>query len=446
MKILIVSNLYPPYYHGGYEVRCKQVAEALRHAGHDVRVLTSAYGLPVTPLGHIQPGYENVCGVPVYRYLNQYVYQPQPVHRPGRLFGAKRHFWDAQQFLRLLADVQPDIVNWWSMYGLSMTLLPLSHAWGGPDVHWLEHWWMIRQYGPAGEKAAASWGDFWDGRWGPPLLRPFFRWAGKRWERRFERAGIPTRQFPNRPWHVCFVSEYLRSLYCQAGFDFPSSEVIHGGVPAAQFYAPVRSQRDASEPLRLLYAGQLSPDRGLHTAIEAIGYLDLPLRSQLRLSVAGHDSSSHSSYFSRIQAQVETLGLTRCVSFLGKMPHERMPGIYKRHDVLVFPSTREEGLPLTMVEAMLAGCAVLTTGSGGAMEIATLADLPLFPKDDARALSRLLAQLVTHREQVPRIAVRGQQIALQEFSFDRMIERWSATLQRLRRIPRRPGDKISARQ
>jgi glycosyltransferase involved in cell wall biosynthesis len=108
-----------------------------------------------------------------------------------------------------------------------------------------------------------------------------------------------------------------------------------------------------------------------------------------------------------------------------------MPALYKQHDVLVFPSIRQEGLPLTMVEAMLAGCAVVTTGSGGAMEIATAADLPLFPKGDSAALARILTRLVTDRAEVTRIATCGQDVAVREFSLDRMLERWMATLRRL---------------
>ncbi len=41
LRILVVTNLYPPHYHGGYELRCAQVAEAMQSAGHTVRVLTS---------------------------------------------------------------------------------------------------------------------------------------------------------------------------------------------------------------------------------------------------------------------------------------------------------------------------------------------------------------------------------------------------------------------
>jgi glycosyltransferase involved in cell wall biosynthesis len=66
------------------------------------------------------------------------------------------------------------------------------------------------------------------------------------------------------------------------------------------------------------------------------------------------------------------------------------------------------------------------------MEVATAADLPLFPKGDAAALSRILASMVTHPEQVREIALRGQNVAVRDFSFDRMMERWLATLGRIR--------------
>ena len=51
MNILIVTNLYPPHYLGGYEVHCAQVAEALQGAGYEERVLTSTYGVPPTSVG-----------------------------------------------------------------------------------------------------------------------------------------------------------------------------------------------------------------------------------------------------------------------------------------------------------------------------------------------------------------------------------------------------------
>ena len=78
MKILIVSNLYLPYYQGGYELRCSLVAEGLQQAGHDVWVITSRYGIPDGK--SLQ---EEVNGIRVHRVLGQYYYGPQqPVRWP----------------------------------------------------------------------------------------------------------------------------------------------------------------------------------------------------------------------------------------------------------------------------------------------------------------------------------------------------------------------------
>jgi glycogen synthase len=433
MRILVVSNLYPPYYHGGYEVRCMQVAETLQHTGHDVSVLTSTYGLPVSRSGHIQPLTELMNGVPVHRWLHQYAYGSESsFHRPRTIFRAKREISDTRKFIRLLRDFEPDIVNWWSMNGLAKPLLSLPGQWAIPDVHWIEHPWMINEYGPSGEKAATFWINLWEGDWGPLFCRPLLRRIGRWWEKRIEQEGLPTRRFYNSPSHVCFVSEYLMTLYEKGGIEFPFSEIIHGGVPTAPFYRPIRAL-DVSRPLRLLYASQITPDRGLHTVVEALIRIDEGLRSQLSLSIAGHVCAYYGYYLEEVKQRVKELGLSGSVSYLGKIPLAQMPELYERHDVLIFPSSRPEGLPLTMVEAMLAGCAVVTTGSGGAMEIAQLADLPLFPADDPDALSRVLVKLLLNRPEVLRIASHGQKVALQKFTSDRMMDRWTETLQKISR-------------
>ena len=110
-----------------------------------------------------------------------------------------------------------------------------------------------------------------------------------------------------------------------------------------------------------------------------------------------------------------------------------MAQVYKEHDLLVFPSTRGEGLPLVMAEAMIAGCAVITTGSGGAQEIAELARLPIFPKEDSFALARLLENLLEHPERLQELAMNGQTVALRELTLEKMIEQWEHTLLKVSR-------------
>jgi hypothetical protein len=50
------------------------------------------------------------------------------------------------------------------------------------------------------------------------------------------------------------------------------------------------------------------------------------------------------------------------VKFIGKQKSVLM-------GVLIALSLRKEGFPLSMAEAMLSGCTVITTGSGGTIEI-----------------------------------------------------------------------------
>ncbi|SRR6266849_920824 len=431
MKILVVSNLYPPHYRGGYEVRCAQVAEALPLAGHEVRVLTTVYGLPLGPGGKFQPSTETLNGVRVDRWLHNFAFGPQQASRPWTWFQASRELRDARRFLSILDEFRPDVVNWWHMNGISKLLLPLPHTRHIPDVHWIESSWLLDEYGRNGEKVSPFWAIVWEGTWGPTICRSLFRWIGRRWERRVEREGIPTRAFPNQPSHVCFVSEYVRTLYREAGLEFDSSEVLHGGIPVPPFFAPVESRRAIPGKLRVLFAGQLTRDRGLHAAVEAIGQMPVALRQQLTFSVAGATTGAYREYYQQVVRRVEELGLAGVVTFLGKVAHSDMAKTYKSHDLLVFLSTREEGLPLVMVEAMLAGCAVVTTGSGGAIEIAQLADLPLVPKGDSLVLARMLAMYVEDRENLHEVAARGQRVALEEFSLERMTGRWQERLQQL---------------
>lgn len=424
MRILIVSNLYPPHYLGGYEIRCAQVAEALHRAGHQVEVLTSEYRVAGGGERARRARREVRNGVVVHRCLREYIFRPRFDLRPWTYFQARREFQDARHFRRVVKAFHPDVVNWWSMLGASKFLLPQPHRWGIPDVYWIEQAWLVDQVGPAGAYTGKFWNDFWQGKWGPGPLRSLSPWIGRRWEARAAREDLETRDFSAPPRHVCFVSEYMARRHAEAGMSLPSSEVIHGGVPVADFLAPLHDSADAN-PLRLLFAGQLTPDRGLHTVIEALSRLPPSLAGRVTLRVVGEGQPL---YVERVMSTLRTQGLEGSVWFTGRVAHAEMPAMYRAHDVLVFASERHEGLPLSMVEAMLAGCAVLTTGAGGAREIADRAQLPTFPPGDAGQLATLIGRLAADRSDVARIAARGQDVARTDFGFDTMMKRFLATL------------------
>src|SRR5207342_1743710 len=86
--------------------------------------------------------------------------------------------------------------------------------------------------------------------------------------------------------HACYISGFWRFKFERAGLAFRSSEVVYGGVSAKKFFKR-RTLEDFTEgPLRMLYAGYVSPDRGLHTIVEALGLIPPDIRERMHLSVA----------------------------------------------------------------------------------------------------------------------------------------------------------------
>jgi hypothetical protein len=87
------------------------------------------------------------------------------------------------------------------------------------------------------------------------------------------------------------------------------------------------------------------------------------------------------------------------------------------------------------MEAMCAGCAVPNTGSGGAIELSERAGTPLFPKDHPFALSRLLSAMEHDRSWLAKVALKGQQTVLRDFTLDQMLRRTADVLARAAGVP-----------
>ena len=438
MKILIVGNLYPPHHQGGYELRCAQVTEYLQRQGHDVRVVTSSYRIDGTINAPVERE-DSVNGVPVSRFMRHHRLDPrQPGGRLYNLGVVRRQIADASRFGEILDEFKPDLVSWWNIEGMTKAVLRMPLDRGVPSVHCIDDNWMIREYGAKGDVDMPFWFDFWRVRWGPGLLRPVVRLCLAPLERRMERRGIPTRVFGVPPCHVCFISEFWRFLHHQAGLDVRAGDVIYGGVSPERFFAKRSAADYADGPLRLLYAGFMNQSRGLHTIVEALGLIPATQRERIHLSIAHAGPVVPDEYVNGITKRIAQLGLSKHITFLGRVPHDEMPAVYAANHVLVFASTRNEGMPMVMMEAMCAGCAVPNTGSGGAIELSERAGTPLFPKDHPFALSRLLSALEKDRLRVAEIALRGQQTVLREFTINQMMEKTSDVFTRVATQRRTP--------
>jgi glycosyltransferase involved in cell wall biosynthesis len=104
-----------------------------------------------------------------------------------------------------------------------------------------------------------------------------------------------------------------------------------------------------------------------------------------------------------LEAQVARLGLAQHVTFLGLVSRTDLSALLARTDVVVLPSYWE-GLPVSLIEALSAGKAIVASRVGGNPElVADGVNGLLVPPGDAPALAQALLSLFSDPERVRRM-------------------------------------------
>jgi glycosyltransferase involved in cell wall biosynthesis len=150
------------------------------------------------------------------------------------------------------------------------------------------------------------------------------------------------------------LSGEQRSLLVRAGYPAEQVVVIPNGVDTDAITPGESSLREELVArFVILYLGRLDPEKRVPALVECFLSLGLPddhvlciagdgvQRDRLRHLAAGHDT----------------------VRLLGLVPAARALELLRGCDVFVLPSTAE-GLALSLLEAMAAGCAIVATDAG----------------------------------------------------------------------------------
>jgi glycosyltransferase involved in cell wall biosynthesis len=362
MNVLVVSNLYPPAVFGGYEIICRQVVEGLKARGHRVAVLTSSFGAEAAPA---EPGVERSLALTTSfpRPGEEVGFVDFRLHAMHRVARRNR----ALTLARIDAD-PPDVVFCWSLNRLSLGPICAAQARHVPVCYALEdeHPKQFRSTRQV------------DG------MRALCRYAAERWL-------WPMATFRLlKPFSATVNSEALKRALIAQGVPVEHAQVVYHGVPLDQF--PFRpSPRVAGTSCQLLYVGQLSRVKGVHTLLRAAGLL---LRSgeDFQLDIVGSGVPSYERTLRKIS---RAEGVDQRVNYAGQVAHDEIPQVYQRHHVLAFPSEWEEPFGLTHLEAMASGCAVVSTRTGGSAELIRYGQNALaFQAGDAQDLAAKLRGLM----------------------------------------------------
>jgi len=217
--------------------------------------------------------------------------------------------------------------------------------------------------------------------------------------------------------HTLCVSRHVRDALLRAGKVTESAQVAYLGVDPRPFQRAEPESSSGDEcPLRLLYFGRLIPDKGVHTAIEALNLLkERRLADQMELTILG---SGHPDYETQLCEMVRAMDLERSVRFVKKVPREHVPDILRKFDVFLFTSIWPEPFARTVLEALAAGLVVIAANVGGTPELfehgydASL----LFPAEDAEALAERIARVSASHGLRNRLAVLGRQLVSERFT------------------------------
>ena len=236
LRLLAVGNMYPPHHLGGYEVVWHSAVEHLRRRGHEVRVLTTDFRLE-HPDGSVPEDPD------VHRALRWYWRE----HEFPRMSLVERYRLDRSNrglFDHHVEEFRPDVVSWWAMGGMSLSLIRRGRKHGLPALGVVHDDWPI--YGP---KVDA--------------------WA--------KIAGVKLSGAAQWSFNSDLQRERVRDALPEGG------RVDHPGIDPELF----REAPAGTWNWRLLYCGRLDERKGVDLAIHALA--ELP-EARVRI-VGGGDES-----------------------------------------------------------------------------------------------------------------------------------------------------------
>ena len=191
-------------------------------------------------------------------------------------------------------------------------------------------------------------------------------------------------------------------------------QIIHNGVDTDSFRY---CERDAAARHVVIgFCGLFRREKQIPRLLDSVSALQregLPVR----LSLIGDGPE-----FTLCRDRAVALGLNGIVTFHGTVPDVRQ--LISEMDVFVLPS-REEAMPVALLEAMAVGCAPVASKVGGIPEVIEHERSGvLVSPDDANALTDTLRRLVTDRTDRLRLGAAARKRIEAEFSLAAMMSNY----------------------
>lgn len=409
MRLLFLTNFYPPASRGGYEQWCQEVGDGLRARGHEVTILTSA---------HERDHLKSPDPRWVRRELRLEMELASLKNAAWFFTRRKKRERENLDLLReTVKDWNPDAILIWGMWNFPRSLPALAESlMPERTVYYLGDYWptLPSQYENYWNASPRSWMT------GLPklLLKPIARSIVAR----EEKPRLNLRR-------ILFPSDFMRKEFAQQGIVSTEGRVVFGAVDTTPYLEGGQTPK-TNDIISLLYIGRLTHEKGVHTAIEAVTHLVGKNRiSNVKLTIVG---DGEPDYVDSLHKMVERASLASFVTFLPAQPKETLPALYRQADIFLFTSIWQEPFGRVIVEAMASGLAVVGTAVGGAAEMLVHDENSLvFEAGDSTGLAQALRRLIESPALREKLGSAGRETARTKFDLRRMtdeIERYLGSL------------------
>jgi glycosyltransferase involved in cell wall biosynthesis len=417
MKILFISNLYPPNVFGGYERLCYDVASVLQARGHEVTVLTSSYGK------NNKESYSHAVRRELFLFATEgNIYMPFDCSSSQR---AEYEAINREKFEAVVADVKPDILFVWNLYFFDQGLLKAIESSTLPKTYLLTDNWMIAQLNSnfiGNYFSQKVFGNISNKNRTLLTLKQMARQILQK----FTRGSFVING------RAIFPSRFMRQLYRDAGFRFQGGEAIcyHGVrfLHSPEVKRKPRSELSSPSEVKMLFAGRVVNLKGVHTAIEAVHEVQKHYANKRALLTIVGDTQDL-SYFGELESLIDSLGMRDSILFLPAVAEDKLFDLFQQHDIYLFPSLYEP-FSLTLILALESGIPTIASDAGGNVEIVHNGKTGLIFRagDGVDLASKIysLAENGTLRDKISRTAVAHAA----EFTFDNMISRVEMDLEK----------------
>jgi glycogen(starch) synthase len=386
MRLLFLTNLYPPELLGGYELACANVAKALCLRGHDVRVLTTWCHLP-------RPADEPAW---VDRRLDLHWQIP---HRSANPHVDQRDLHSAfcssyANTLHLLDNLRafrPDLVYAWNLTGIgAAALLDLLNQIGVP--------WALHLMDRVPIDIVANM---------PPAVLGLFNAQGS--------ALYASALILSMSQHL------LDEITTMSGIMFPQgAELVPGWADISDTTPHEPYLRDGMA--RFVTAGIVAAHKGMDLILEASSRLKT---EGLSFVVDVFGDGDLSQYTDKARA----MQVNDCVRLLGPRTQPELSRLYAGYDAFLFPTWEREPFGFAPIEAAARGTPPIMTRNCGASERVVDGVHAIKIERTADGLAEAMRGVATGAVDVARIGRAGRRLVASDLSFARCLDRIERALQ-----------------